>query len=174
MNIYYNINKYLWAQIEFNKRHHRCPACKNPFSGTTTLTAFHPNPKDEDEIYRYYYDNNYLTCVCGNGCRRTELLPEPQENKSIKLSSPIVGDGWGMIMNNEVNKVNKVKCEIGDQTFFLSPEEYEDLLVSLYKKGYYISKFDMKFYEQDSAGEFTEEVKMVGNPKFPEYNGRSN
>ena len=41
--------------------------------------------------------------------------------------------------------------------------------MDLHEKGYYISKFDMKFYEQDSAGEFTEEVKMVGNPEISDY-----
>lgn len=64
---------------------------------------------------------------------------------------------------------DKIKCTLGDQEFFLSPEEYEDLLVDLHEKGYYISKFDMKFYEQDSTGEFTEEVKMVGNPEISDY-----
>lgn len=82
MNVYYNINKTMWAQIEFEKRHKYCPGCKRAFSGTTTLLAFHPNPNDEDEVYRYYYDNNYLTCQCGFKCQRTQLISEEQRNES--------------------------------------------------------------------------------------------
>ena len=85
MNVYYNINKTMWAQIEFNKKHKYCPSCKQEFKGCETLMAYFPDLNSEDEVYRYYYNNNWATCQCGFKCRKTELISE----EDVKNPPPI-------------------------------------------------------------------------------------
>ena len=61
-----------WAYKEFHKRHSDCPLCKEKWSGWSTCMGFMYH--GDDEIYKYYYDDNYISCECGFHGTRTDLI----------------------------------------------------------------------------------------------------
>jgi hypothetical protein len=65
--------KKLWAFKEFHKRHKNCPQCKLEWNGESTCMGCMYS--GDDEVYKYYYDDNYISCYnCGFKGTITDLV----------------------------------------------------------------------------------------------------
>lgn len=68
-------DKKAWAKKEFDKRHKNCPQCKAEWYGEQTCIGC--MYWGEDEVYKYYYDDNHITCYkCGFKGTITNLIPD--------------------------------------------------------------------------------------------------